>query len=169
MTAPDIRGLCPERFEGVRHAFEANFAEGLELGARFALAMEGEIVIDLIGGFADRGRTGPFTDDTLTAVFSTTKAMASLMIARLEDAGGLDYDQPMADLWPEFAAAGKGAVSVGQALSHQGGLVGFAEPMDPAAWFDWDLICGKLAAMAPLWPPGSASGHHPVTFAFLAR
>src|SRR5258708_36350990 len=105
MTAPDIRGLCPERFEGVRHAFEANFAEGLELGARFALAIEGEIVIDLIGGFADRGRTRPFTDDTLTAGFSTTKAMASLMIARLEDAGGLRYDPPLADPLPGIAAA----------------------------------------------------------------
>jgi CubicO group peptidase (beta-lactamase class C family) len=168
MTVPDIRGLCPERFERVRDAFEANFAEGLELGARFALAIEGEIVIDLIGGFADRGRTATFADDTLTAVFSTTKAMASLMIARLADAGGLDYDQPVADVWPEFAAAGKGAVSVAQALSHQAGLAGFAEPMDAAAWFDWDLICGKLAAMAPLWPPGGASGYHPVTFGYLA-
>src|SRR5258707_14857380 len=128
MTAPDIRGLCPERFERVRHAFEANFAEGLELGARFALAIEGEIVIDLIGGFADRGRTRPFTDDTLTAGFSTTKAMASLMIARLEDAGGLDYDQTMAHLWPEFAAARKGAVSRGPALSHPGGMGRFAQP-----------------------------------------
>jgi CubicO group peptidase (beta-lactamase class C family) len=168
MAAIDIRGLCPDRFAPVRAAFEANFADDLELGARFALAIEGEIVIDLIGGFADRGGTRPFADDTLTAVFSTTKAMASLMIARLEDAGGLDYDQPMADLWPEFAAAGKGAVTVGQALSHQAGLAGFAEPMDAAAWFDWDLICGKLAAMAPLWPPGSASGYHPVTFGYLA-
>jgi CubicO group peptidase (beta-lactamase class C family) len=168
MVATDIRGLCPERFEPVRAAFEANFAEDLELGARFALAIEGEIVIDLIGGFADRARIRPFADDTLTAVFSTTKAMASLMIARLADAGRLDYDQPVADLWPEFAAAGKGAVSVGQALSHQAGLAGFAEPMDAAAWFDWDLICGKLAAMAPLWPPGSASGYHPVTFGYLA-
>jgi len=168
MPAGDVSGLCPERFEPVRVAFEANFADDLELGARFALAIQGEIVIDLIGGFADRARTRPFADDTLTAVFSTTKAMASLMIARLEDAGGLDYDQSVADLWPEFAAAGKGAVSVGQALSHQAGLAGFAEPMDAAAWFDWDLICGKLAAMAPLWPLGSASGYHPVTFGYLA-
>src|SRR5258708_31790082 len=114
MTAPDIRGLCPERFEGVRHAFEANFAEGLELGARFALAIEGEIVIDLIGGFADPGRTRPFTDDTLTAGFSTTKAMASLMIARLEAAGGLGYDQPRPDLSPQFAASAKGAVGRAQ-------------------------------------------------------
>jgi CubicO group peptidase (beta-lactamase class C family) len=164
----DVEGFCPERFAPVRDAFEANFAEGLELGARFALAIEGEIVIDIFAGWADRNRTRAFADDTLTAVFSTTKAMASLMIARLVDTGDLDYDRPVAEVWPEFAAAGKGALTVAQALSHQGGLAGFAEPMDPAAWLDWDLICGKLAAMAPLWPPGSASGYHPVTFGYLA-
>jgi CubicO group peptidase (beta-lactamase class C family) len=101
-------------------------------------------------------------------VFSTTKAMASLMIARLVDAGALTYDQRVVEVCPEFAAAGKGELTVAQVLSHQGGLAGFAEPMDPAAWFDWDLICGKLAAMAPLWPPASASGYHPVTFGYLA-
>jgi CubicO group peptidase (beta-lactamase class C family) len=101
-----ISGLCPERFAAVEAAFAANFDQGRELGARFALAIEGEIVIDLIGGFADRARSRPFAPDTLTAVFSTTKAMASLMIARLVSAGSLDYDQPVADVWPEFAAAG---------------------------------------------------------------
>lgn len=164
----DVQGFCPERFAPVREAFEANFAEDQELGARFAFSIEGEIVIDLFAGWADRNRTRPFADDTLTAVFSTTKAMASLMMARLVDAGALDYDQPVAAVWPEFAAAGKGDLTVAQVLSHQGGLAGFAEPMDPAAWFDWDLICGKLAAMGPLWHPGSASGYHPVTFGYLA-
>jgi CubicO group peptidase (beta-lactamase class C family) len=168
MGAIDIRGVCPAAFHAVRDAFEANFAEGLELGARFALALEGEVVVDLMAGWADRDQTRPFAEDTLTSVFSTTKAMAALMIARLVDQGMVDYDQRVADLWPEFAAAGKGAVTIGEALSHQAGLPGFAEPMAPAAWFDHDLIAGKLAAMAPLWPPGSASGYHPVTFGYLA-
>jgi len=84
------------------------------------------------------------------------------------DAGRLAYDQPVGALWPEFAQAGKASVTVEQALSHQAGLCGFPEPMDPALWFDWDAICGKLAAMAPLWPVGSASGYHPVTFGYIA-
>ena len=168
MAEVDIRGVCPPAFEPVREAFAANFAQGVELGARFALAIEGEIVVDLMGGWADRDGTRPFAKDTLTSVFSTTKSMAALMIATLVDQGRLDYDQPVADLWPQFAAAGKGAITIAQALSHQGGLPGFAEPMAPSAWFDRDLIACKLAAMAPMWPPGSASGYHPVTFGYLA-
>ncbi len=167
-TDTDIHGVCPARFQAVRDAFADNFARGEELGARFAVAIEGEVVVDLWAGFADRKRTRAFDEATLVPVFSTTKAVASLLVARLVDAGRLDYDQPVADVWPEFAQAGKGAVTVAQALSHQAGLPGFLERMDPALWFDWDAICARLAAMAPMWPPGTASGYHAVTFGYIA-
>ncbi len=168
MAEARVRGLCPPRFAAVRAAFEANFAAGLELGARFAFAIEGEIVVDLIGGWADRAQSRPFAEDTLTPVFSTTKAIAAFMIARLVGEGRLDYRQRVTELWPEFGEAGKADVTVEQALSHQAGLCGLPGPMDPADWFDWDATSARLAAMTPLWPPGSASGYHPVTFGYLA-
>jgi CubicO group peptidase (beta-lactamase class C family) len=168
VNAPRIGGLCPPRFAAVRAVFEANFAENLELGARFALALDGEIVIDLMGGWADRHQTTPFGPDTLTPIFSTTKALASLMIARLVGQGRLSYDTRVAELWPAFGAAGKDGLTVAQTLSHQGGLCGLAGPMSPADWFDWEGVCTRLAAMTPLWPPASASGYHPVTFGYLA-
>jgi len=164
----DITGFCPDRFSAVREAFAANFVEPGELGARFALAIDGQIVIDLMGGHADRKRTVAFGPDTLTPLFSTTKAVAALMVARLVDEGRLAYDQPVADVWPEFAQNGKGEVTVEQALSHQAGLSGFPDETDPALWFDWDATCAKLAAMPPLFPIGSASGYHPVTYGYLA-
>ena len=170
MTDPasDVRGICPARFTAVREAFAANFAEQRELGARFALAIGGEIVVDLIGGWADRAMTRPFAEDTLTPVFSTTKAMASLMIARLVGQSRLAYETRVADLWPAFGAEGKDRLTVGEVLSHQAGLCGLPGPMAPADWYDWDGVCGRLAAMTPLWPPGTASGYHPVTFGYLA-
>ncbi|MDB5450174.1 MAG: estA [Phenylobacterium sp.] len=164
----EIAGHAPARFAAVKDAFAANFAAGEELGARFTLAEAGEVVLDLWAGHADRKRTRPFDDRTLTPVFSTTKALAALLMARLVDQGKLDYGQTVASVWPEFAAAGKAAVTVEQLLSHQAGLCGFPDPMDPAEWFDWDHICAKLAAMTPLWPPGTASGYHPITFGYLA-
>ena len=148
MTASPISGACPPRFAAVRAAFEANFAEGQELGARFCLAIDGAVVVDLIGGFADRARTRTFDAATLTPVYSTTKAMAALLIARLVGQGRLSYGQTVAEVWPEFGQAGKEAVTVEQALSHQAGLAGFPEAMDPALWFDWEAICARLAAMA---------------------
>jgi CubicO group peptidase (beta-lactamase class C family) len=168
MAAATFGGVCPPRFAAVRGAFAANFADGAELGARYCLAIEGEIVVDLWGGWADRAQTRPFDATTVAPVFSTTKAVAALMMARLLGQRLLSYATPVADIWPAFGAAGKGEITVEQALSHQAGLCGLAEPMDPALWRDWEAICLRIAAMAPLWPPGSASGYHPVTFGYIA-
>ncbi|HYG28061.1 MAG TPA: serine hydrolase domain-containing protein [Caulobacteraceae bacterium] len=162
----EIKGFCPPQFDAVRRAFEANMAE--ELGARFSLAVDGEIVVDLYAGWADRKQTVPFGPETLTPVFSTTKAIASILVARLVEQGKLSYLQRVAEVWPRFAQAGKEAATVEQAMSHQAGLSGFLEETDPAIWFDWDATCEKLAATAPIWPVGSASGYHPVTFGYIA-
>lgn len=164
----DITGFAPARFAGVKDVFARSFEAGEELGARFTLVEDGEVVLDLMGGWADRKREVPFGEDTLVPVFSTTKSVSALMIARLVDAGRLDYGQTVASVWPEFAQAGKDAVTIEQAISHQAGLPGFPEPMDPGLWVDWDAICARLAAMAPMWPPGSASGYHPVTVGYIA-
>lgn len=163
-----IAGSAQPRFAAVRDAFAASFAAGEELGARFTLVEAGETVVDLWAGWADRKRTVAWDRQTLAPVFSTTKAVAALMIARLVEAGKLAYDLPVADLWPEFGQAGKAAVTVEQAISHQAGLPGFPEPMDPSLWTDWDAICARLAAMSPMWPPGTASGYHPVTVGYIA-
>ncbi len=168
MNDARIHGLCPPRFAALADAFAANFAEDKELGARFALAIGGEIVVDLMGGWADRGETRPFGADILTPIHSTTKAVAAIMVARLVGQGKLSYSQRVAEIWPEFAQGGKGALTVEQVLSHQAGLVSLPPPLAPTDWFDWDAVCARLAAMAPLWPPGTASGYHPVTFGNLA-
>src|SRR4051812_31738062 len=164
----EIGGFAPARFAAVKDALAANLDAGEGLGCRFTLVEAGETVVDLRGGFADRRRIRPFDDATLTPVFSTTKALAALLIARLVDQGKLDYAQTVASVWPAFAANGKASITVEQLMSHQEGLSGFPDPMEPSLWFDWDHICAKLAAMAPLWPPGTASGYHPITFGYLA-
>lgn len=164
----EITGFAPAPFAGVKDVFARSFEAGEELGARFTLVEDGEVVLDLMGGWADRRRVDPFGEHTLAPVFSTTKAIAALMIARLVDAGRLDYAQTVASVWPEYGRAGKQAVTIEQAISHQDGLPGFPHPIDPALWADWDAICAELAAMTPMWPPGSASGYHPVTVGYIA-
>jgi CubicO group peptidase (beta-lactamase class C family) len=168
MDANEIKGLCPPKFEPVRDAFIANFREAEELGARFTLTVEGEVVLDIWAGYADRKRERLFDQDTLCPVFSSTKYIASVLVARLVDAGKLDYEQTVAGVWPEFGAAGKERITVGQAMSHQAGLAGIPEEIDPDLWYDWDAACAKIAQTAPLWPPGTASGYHPVTFGYIA-
>jgi CubicO group peptidase (beta-lactamase class C family) len=163
----DIRGVAPARFARVKDAFAANFAEGAELGARFTVAIDGEPVVDLMGGFADRARTRPFDERTLTPVYSTGKAIMALMMATLVERGKLDYDQRVAEIWPAFGQNGKDRITVAQALSHQAGLPGLSPEPDPSIWLDREAVLRALCAQAPMWPPGSASGYHPVTLGYI--
>ena len=167
---PDLDDcLCPPRFEAVRRAFLANFAgDFAELGARFTVCVEGEPVVDLWGGFADRARTIGFDANTLAPVFSTTKAITSLMLAWRVGQGGIGNEQLATDLWPAFGQAGKSGLRVEQVLSHQAGLAGFRGPLDPDIWLDFDAVVHQLEIAEPLWPPGTASGYHPMTFGYLA-
>lgn len=164
-----IGGQCPPRFAAVRETFAANFTGDFpELGARFTACIDGEIVLDLWGGHADRTHSRAFDDQTLSPVFSTTKAAASLMMAWRVGREGLRYDQPVTDLWPAFGEAGKDRLTVEQVLSHQAGLSGLRGPLSPDIWFDPDAVRRQLEIAEPLWPPGTASGYHPMTFGYLA-
>lgn len=164
----------------VAQAFRANFREAgdqaagtqaraVELGAQFAVYRRGELLLDFKGGWADRAKTSEVRDDTLMAVYSSGKVAAALVIAWLADQDRLGYDQIAATLWPEFAAHGKDKLTIAQLLSHQSGLSGITDPDWRAEdWYDWDKTCTVLAKQKPIFPPGSASGYHPVTYGFLA-
>ena len=169
---PEIHGPCPARFAAVKDAFAANFTdapEGLnELGARFSVCIGGVPVIDLWAGHADGARSKPFTDTTLVPVFSTGKAVMALLIAGCVERGLLSYEAPVAAYWPLFGQAGKAEITVGQLMSHQAGLSGFSEAVDPTIWFDREAVLDRLCAQAPMWPPGTASGYHPITIGYLA-
>lgn len=164
----EIRGFCAPGFEGVRDVFARNFAERDELGARFAFQRDGETLVDIHAGWADRARTRAWGPQTLVPVFSTGKAVSALVMAWLVGEGRIAYADPVADHWPEFAQAGKGAITIAQALSHQAGLSGVAEEMDPAEWFDREAIERRIAAMTPLWPFDGTSGYHPISFGVIA-
>lgn len=169
MTDTPFDIFTTPKFGPVSHAFKANFEDGLEYGAQFCAFQNGELIVDLHGGWSDRQGTRPVKHDTLFSVFSSGKAAAALVIAHLADQDRLGYNQLVSSIWPEFAAHGKGGLSVAQVLSHQAGLSGITDPeWTPEDWYDWDKTCSALAAQEPLFPPGSASGYHPITFGFLA-
>ena len=118
----EIKGTVADGFGKVADAFGANFDEHGELGAAFALYVDGECKVDIWGGVADKTTGREWDEDTLQLVFSTTKGAAAICVARLVEAGKIDYEAPVASYWPEFAAEGKESITVGQLLSHQGGL-----------------------------------------------
>ena len=164
----EIHGHLASGFEPVAEAFKENFTERDELGAGFTLIREGEVLVDIHAGRADRKAERPWTAETIVPVFSTGKAVTALVVAWLVDQGRLDYDAPVAEVWPDFAQAGKGEVTLAQALSHQAGLPGYPEEMEPSDWFDRELMESRFAAMAPMWPLGEGSGYHPISYGVIA-
>ena len=103
----DVQGMCDERFEAARDALARNLDSGEEPGAPLVLDIDRDIVIDMWGGFRGQARTVPWSQDTITHVWSSTKTVTSLAALILVDRGELDVDAPVAKYWPEFAANGK--------------------------------------------------------------
>ncbi len=165
--ATPLGGTCSARFDALRELFAANLASGEELGASFAVNIDGEMVVDLWGGWADEARSVPWSEDTITCVFSTTKTMTSLAALVLVDRGDLDLDANVATYWPEFAARGKGGIKVRQLLSHTSGVSGWDQPIAVEDLYEWDKLTARLAEQAPWWEPGTASGYHAMTYGHL--
>jgi CubicO group peptidase (beta-lactamase class C family) len=107
-----LGGTCSARFDPLRKLFAAKLASGEDLGASLSLNIDGEMVVDLWGGWADLARTVPWTERTITNVFSITKTMTALAALVLVDRGQLDLDATVASYWPEFAANGKAGIKV---------------------------------------------------------
>ncbi|GAA3222085.1 serine hydrolase domain-containing protein [Actinocorallia longicatena] len=157
--AEDVQGTHEPRFEELREVFAERLAAD-ELGAAIAVDVDGRTVVDLWGGYADAARTRPWREDTIVNVWSSTKTVTALAALVLVERGLLDVFAPVADYWPEFAAAGKGAVEVRHLLAHTSGVSGWDQPFALEDMFDTEAAAARLAAQAPWWEPGTASGYH---------
>ncbi|WP_217428156.1 serine hydrolase domain-containing protein [Microlunatus speluncae] len=159
-----ISGECDPRFAAVRVIFERNFADGLEAGASCCVYAGGRPVVDLWGGHADADRQRDWQQDTLANIASVTKTLAATAVLTLVDRGQLALDEPVARYWPEFAAAGKGEVTLRTLLSHRAGVVSLAH--HPITYDDEVAgvpIMDAIAAARPEWLPDTAHGYHGLT------
>jgi len=163
----DIRGVCEGRFEAVRGALARNLDSGEELGASLVVDIDGEIVIDMWSGFCDQARAVPWSEHTITNVWSSTKTVTSLAALMLADRGELDVDAPVAAYWPEFAANGKQGILVRHLMSHSSGVSGLDQPAVVEDLYDWQKATSRMATQAPWWEPGTASGYHALNYGHL--
>jgi CubicO group peptidase (beta-lactamase class C family) len=158
-----IQGDVDEGYGPVADEFRRNFADRGEVGAACAVYRNGQKVVDLWGGYRDGVARTPWAEDSLVTMFSTTKGVSSLALALLHTRGQLDYDQPVATYWPEFAQAGKAAVTVRQLLSHQAGLPAIDRPLSIEDLADLDIMAKALAEQKPAWTPGDKHGYHAIS------
>src|SRR6187200_2198411 len=166
VTAPHpihIHGRISPGFEPVRDAFVRNFASRRELGGACCVYHRGVKVVDLWGGVRNKQTGEPWNEDTMVLVYSATKGLAAMTLALAHSRGWLDYDERVAEYWPEFAQSGKRSVTVRQLLGHEAGLPVVDERLDPRILEDFDRLATAIAKQRPAWPPGKRHGYHGVS------
>jgi CubicO group peptidase (beta-lactamase class C family) len=162
-----VHGHCDTRFEKVADALADEIAKGEELGASIAVDIDGELVVDIWGGHADRAKTVGWGEDTIVNFFSCTKTLTALAALIAIDRGLVDAFAPVAKYWPEFAENGKQDIEVRHLLAHTSGVSGWEPPFGIEDVYDWDKATSHLARQAPWWQPGTASGYHAVNYGHL--
>lgn len=159
-----IAGEVQPGFEEVGLEFKRNFQGRGELGAACTIYHKGQKVVDLWGGY--RKDKLEWERDTKTLIFSATKGIAAVVLAKLHSQGLLDYDEKISSYWPEFAQNGKEEITIRQLLTHQAGLVLLDQKLDVAQLDKLDRTAAIIAGAKPLWQPGKYQGYQAGTVGF---
>ncbi|MEU8432356.1 serine hydrolase domain-containing protein [Streptomyces sp. NPDC029216] len=151
----------------VQKAIDRLVESGQETGIQVAAYRNGRQVVDAWAGVADPATGRPMGGDTLIHAYSAGKGVTATVAHVLVAQGLLDYDMPLARHWPEFAAHGKGHVTLRHALTHSAGVPQLPADITAEQLYDWDAMCATVAGQEPLWEPGTATGYHGWTFGWL--
>ncbi|KOG32586.1 MULTISPECIES: EstA family serine hydrolase [Streptomyces] len=150
----DVHGTVEPGFESVREVFAGIAAdEARDGGAQLAVHHHGRLVVDLWGGDGVDG-------DSLLGLYSSSKGAMALVAALLVQDGVLDLDRTVASWWPEFAAEGKGGITLRQLLAHRSGVIGVDGGLSLEELADDGRTAARLAAQRPFWEPDTGHGYH---------
>ncbi|MGO9621285.1 MAG: serine hydrolase [Desulfobaccales bacterium] len=167
--APMAPEVNDRRFARIEPAVNQEIAAGHLPGAVVLVGHQGRIVYRrAFGQRALEPRPLPMTPDTIFDIASLTKVVATTTaIMQLADAGRLRLDAPVARYWPEFAANGKGGITIRQLLTHTSGLR--AEVNSHYRWSGYEGALAVIAADRPIRPPGTEFHYSDVNFITLGE
>lgn len=123
---------------------------GLLPAAQLAIARHGEVVFQYNYGDAQ--------PDSLTCIFSATKAITSSAAWLLFQQGKLSEDELVVDIIPEFDTNEKHKVTVGQLFAHTAGFP--SAPFAPLDWDDLDKRYERFRQWRLTWEPGTRFEYH---------
>ena len=151
----------------VQDALDAMVDSGAERGLQVAVYKDGELVIDAVAGVADPATGRKYDSATPVYCYSVVKAAASTLVHMLVERGTFGYETPVAEVWPEFAARGKGGVTIRHVLNHTAGVPGIPLTTTIEDLCDWDKMCAAIADEELWWEPGTKIGYHAYTFGYI--
>ena len=159
-----VHGKCDPKFAKVKEELERNLAERGEVGASVCLSVNGQTAVDLWGGMANPETNDPWQEDTISIVFSCTKAAVALCAHILIDRGLLNPSALVKDYWPEFAQKGKEKTTVQMMLNHESALPTLRGPVKPGGYSDWNYMVQRMADEEAFWEVGTRNGYHMINF-----
>jgi CubicO group peptidase (beta-lactamase class C family) len=131
--------------------------------------LDGQLVVDLWGGWADRLSEKPWKRDSLQLVFSGTKGFVAVCILMLIERGQLELDGPVSRYWPEFGGRGKSGIRVQEVVSHRARLPAVRARLTEADLVDPERIAALLADQVPESDRSGALMYHALTFGWLCQ
>jgi CubicO group peptidase (beta-lactamase class C family) len=149
----------------VEEAFEKNFSAGLEVGAGLSIFRGNKEAVLLCRGFCDAARSLPWRDETLVLIWSATKGVAAACTLHAMQEAGADLHTRVADFWPEFGQAGKGALTLAHVLSHRVGLCALEDTS--ANILDRGSVVRAIENQVPLLPVEAGPAYGPRVFGFV--
>ncbi len=160
-------GEFDKKFKNTYELFKKNLENNEEVGASFAVYQNGEVLVDLYGGYRDRDKSNKWDQNTIVNIHSTSKGIVAMIVAKLIDENKLDLEKNVADYWPEFGNCGKENIKVKTLLSHQAGMYGWRQPIDETDFYKWDYVVDLLANQEPYHKADEKICYHPKTIGFL--
>lgn len=166
-SVTQVEGFIHPDFWSVARLFKTLVPHREPGGAALCIYHRGRKVVDLWGGTTDAQKT-PWKTDTASISYSTTKGVVSTLLHTLVDEGLIDYDEPVARHWPEFAHSGKAAITIRQVMCHEAGLYDIRNMIDHARrMLDWNYMVRALEAAHPVHEPGKTHGYHGLTYGYV--
>lgn len=153
-------GFVRKPLEHLDRLIREHIEQGRYPGAQIALARNGQLALFRSYGDArTEGGRAATSDDTLFLLFSQTKVLTSAAVWTLIEEGRLSFMDKISDHLPEFAARGKGEITLHQVMTHQGGFP--SGDVSRESWADHARMRAEVCDFSLDWTPGTRLQYHP--------
>lgn len=159
--------IAPDAQQRIRNLLHSLVEQGLERGIQVAVYHRGKCIVDAWAGTADPDGGLTIDGDTLFPVFSVTKGPTATLAHLIVERGLIDYETPVASVWPEFAVHGKAGITLRHLLNHSAGLPNVPLGLTAPDLADWERVCAALSRETPVFAPGSIAQYHAITYGWL--
>lgn len=146
---PESVGFDPERLARVGTAIDQDIEQGLYDGAAIAVGRHGQLALASHHGYADRGTERKLGEGDVLVTFSSGKQFTVVAVLSYVERGLLQLHRPVADLIPEFAAAGKGRITLHELLTHTSGIPPYPPPLPGADSANLEKVVAAICAAVP--------------------